>query len=332
MAKATKLPSGNWRCLAYIDGKRKSFTAPTRKEAEFLAAEYVTHTHETKEKSGLTVGEAINRYIQARENVLSPATVRSYYSIARNRLKGIRDIDIEDVTAEQIQQAINEEAKKLAPKTVRNVNGLLSATLREYSPTSSFNVALPKKKKTEMYIPTKEEIETLLLATESDNALYIAILLASNLGLRRGEICALEWEDVKDGYVSVTKNIVRNKNYKWEIKQPKSYSGYRKVPIPKTTLEAINSRRTDENKVVNINPSALTKRFELLIKRTKLPHFTLHSLRHYYASTMLALGIPDKYAMQIMGHATNNMLKNVYQHTKEKEANEFQKKLMDYLG
>ena len=43
MASAKKLKSGNWRCLAYIgkdkEGKRlyKSFTAPTKKEAELLA-------------------------------------------------------------------------------------------------------------------------------------------------------------------------------------------------------------------------------------------------------------------------------------------------------
>ena len=36
---------------------------------------------------------------------------------------------------------------------------------------------------------------------------------------------------------------------------------------------------------------------------------------------MLATGLPDKYAMKRMGHATNNMLKTVYQHTiKEREA------------
>lgn len=39
-----------------------------------------------------------------------------------------------------------------------------------------------------------------------------------------------------------------------------------------------------------------------------------HDLRHYYASLMLSLGVPDKYAMARMGHATPNMLKNVYQH------------------
>ena len=46
MATAKKLPSGSWRILVYShtdqDGKRryKSFTAPTKKEAEFLAADY----------------------------------------------------------------------------------------------------------------------------------------------------------------------------------------------------------------------------------------------------------------------------------------------------
>lgn len=37
---------------------------------------------------------------------------------------------------------------------------------------------------------------------------------------------------------------------------------------------------------------------------------------------MLALNVPDKYAMQLMGHATNSTLKYIYQHTmrdKEKE-------------
>ena len=39
---------------------------------------------------------------------------------------------------------------------------------------------------------------------------------------------------------------------------------------------------------------------------------------------MPALNVPDEYAMRRMGHATNNMLKTVYQHTmseKEQEVN-----------
>lgn len=45
-------------------------------------------------------------------------------------------------------------------------------------------------------------------------------------------------------------------------------------------------------------------------------------MRHANASIMLALGVPDKYAMERMGHATNNMLKTVYQHTMKSKQDE----------
>ena len=42
---------------------------------------------------------------------------------------------------------------------------------------------------------------------------------------------------------------------------------------------------------------------------------TFHDLRHLNASVMLALGVPDKYAMERGGWSTNSTLKAVYQHT-----------------
>ena len=60
--------------------------------------------------------------------------------------------------------------------------------------------------------------------------------------------------------------------------------------------------------------------------------FRFHDLRHYNASVMLALGVPDKYAMQRMGHSTPNMLKTVYQHIMEKAQNEQDKKVNDYMS
>ena len=47
---------------------------------------------------------------------------------------------------------------------------------------------------------------------------------------------------------------------------------------------------------------------------------------------MLALGIPDKYAMQRIGHASNTILKNVYQHTMEQKQNEFSITLDEYFS
>ena len=55
MAKAKKLKSGNWRCLVYDytdeNGKRhyESFTAETKKEAEYLAAEFALNKKRKRE-------------------------------------------------------------------------------------------------------------------------------------------------------------------------------------------------------------------------------------------------------------------------------------------
>ena len=46
---------------------------------------------------------------------------------------------------------------------------------------------------------------------------------------------------------------------------------------------------------------------------------------------MLQLGIPDKYAMERMGHSTNSMLKRVYQHTFESEHASINEKLQKYF-
>lgn len=46
---------------------------------------------------------------------------------------------------------------------------------------------------------------------------------------------------------------------------------------------------------------------------------------------MLALNVPDKYAMERMGHRTNHMLKNVYQHTINEKQKEIGDKINEYM-
>ena len=65
------------------------------------------------------------------------------------------------------------------------------------------------------------------------------------------------------------------------------------------------------------------KKFKkILIENNIKPEIRFHDLRHFNASIMLQLNIPDKYAMERGGWSTNNTMKNVYQHTfnKEREA------------
>ena len=165
MAKAKKLPSGNWRVRAYIgtdaSGKKlyKSFTAETKKEAEYMATEYMMHQN-IKNNTGLnmTVGDAIEKYIDIKSNILSPSTVRSHRGILKNHLHGIRYVKLCDLTRDIIQKEINIESAKHSPKTVKNVHGLLSAALKMYYPEFVLNTDLPQKEKTEIYIPSKKDV------------------------------------------------------------------------------------------------------------------------------------------------------------------------------
>ena len=58
---------------------------------------------------------------------------------------------------------------------------------------------------------------------------------------------------------------------------------------------------------------------------------TVHDLRHYYASVLLALNIPNKYAQRRMGHATDGMLKKVYQHLMDEKITETDEKIDEYF-
>lgn len=97
--KSKKITLRNWRVLLYIgkdeNGKRlyKSFTAPTKKEAEAQSALYSIQQKGNK-KQKMTVGQAIDKYIQSKENVLSPSTIDSYKRVRNNCLKAVMEIEI----------------------------------------------------------------------------------------------------------------------------------------------------------------------------------------------------------------------------------------------
>lgn len=328
MAKAKKLPSGNWRVLVfYMDGgvrKRKSITAPTKKEAEYQASEFLMHvTNPARTTERLTVGEAIDRYIASKSAVLSPSTIRGYKMIQKAHLKNIKDMLVGEITQEDVQIAINEEAKKCAPKTVKNIHGLLSAAVAVYRSDLLLRTRLPQKAAKDIYVPSMEQIGN-LINTAKGTDMELPILLASMMGLRRSEICGLQWGDVDlvSGRLYVQHAAVRNESNTLVVKGTKTTAGTRVLNIPEQVRVYLQGCNKTDGSIVKMKPDEITNRFERLRVHAGLPDLRFHDLRHYYASVMLALGIPDKYAMERMGHATNTMLKAVYQHTlqeKEKE-------------
>lgn len=333
MAKAKKLPSGNWRVLVYAGKengkpKYKSLTAPTRREAEAKAATY-TLDRKDRENGKMTVREAIDRYIQSKEAVLSPSTVRGYRIIYRNNLQFIMDLKLESLTQEKIQKAISEEAKTHKPKTIRNIHGLLSSALTMFAPDIRLNTTMPQKKRPDYYTPTDADVKALLSAVEGTE-LEIPILLASTGSLRRSEICALTKSDVTDFGVSVTKAMVRGTNETWHIKVPKTEAGNRFIPLPPQVIAKLKAVEGDQ--ICTLTPELLSKHFRLALEKAGLPHFRLHDLRHYFASTLHAIGVPDKYIMLYGGWESESTLHGVYQHTLKNKLADTDQQVINYFS
>lgn len=321
MASARKLPSGNYRVNLFIgmeNGKRKykSFTAPTKKQAELLAAQYNIDRKE-KPKCEMTVLEAAERFISDHSNVLAPSTLRGYQNIKKNNMAKISQTKLCNLTQEQVQAWVNSLSKDHSPKTVDNIYAFLSSIMSEFMEDTKFNITLPRKQKTMLSVPEDAEVESLITYFEKEPYVQAAMMLAAVVGMRRGEICALEWGDIQDSKIFVTKALSMNADKKFVVKTPKTFDGMRVMIIPESLEKRLLSLKKPDRKderIFHFTPNALTDRF---VKARKKLGFSwrFHDLRHYNASVMLSIGVPDKYAMKRMGHATTNMLKTVYQHT-----------------
>lgn len=331
MAKAKKLPSGSWRIQVSktVDGRliRKSFTSADKRKAELAAAEWVANQEETAHTENITLYQAYERYIAAKENVLSPSTIRNYKKMHKNNLQDIMQIKIDKLTSEQIQRSINLYAADHSPKSVRNCHGLLSAVLGMFRPSMTLRTSLPQKEKKQMYIPTDDDIQKLFKAAKNTNY-YIPILLAAFGGMREGEICALTSDDIHGNYVTVNKSMVCDSNGKWLIKPPKTYSSNREIELPNFVINSIEGK---SGKIVIYNPHSLSIGFNKLLKKNNIPHFRFHDLRHYYVSSLHALNVPDKYIMEQGGWATNYTMQNVYNHTLKNKSSEFSKKISSHF-
>ena len=321
MAKAKKLPSGSWRVQVYdytdAQGKRhyKSFTvddpsAAGRREAERLAATWAVQKKMESNPSTMTLKAAFSSYIESREAILSPATIREYKRSAKTDLQELMPIKICDLTQETIQQAINHEALTHSPKSVRNMHGLLSAVLQAYRPAFALRTSLPQKERPALYIPSDDEVRRIIDCT-SGTVMELPILLAAFGPMRRGEICALDSRDISGNIVHVCRNMVRDSSGKWVIKKPKSYAGDRYIDFPDFVAKKWNGIT---GKIVPLNPANISDRFSVILKHAGVPHFRFHDLRHYSASIQHALGIPDAYIMQRGGWGSDPILKAVYRH------------------
>ena len=111
-----KTPSGKWRVRVFLgkrDGKPVygSVTADTKRACMDRAALLRAGGLPEAPKKKATLGELIDRYIESSET-LSPTTLAGYRKIRRTMFQELMDLDVEDLTDERLQRAINAEMRR----------------------------------------------------------------------------------------------------------------------------------------------------------------------------------------------------------------------------
>lgn len=314
------------------DGKKKkkykTISAKTKDEAEYQATLYKQHRKRDFETSDYTVDEAIKNYIKAKELSLSPSTISSYWGIYHSSFKDIADIPLSKLTNRQLQASI--DSLKNNPKTVHNKYDLFKTAAAYYS-DYRWKVTLPMVKKANLTLPTNDNIDKMLSVCKN-HRMIIAIYLGAFAPMRRAEVSALTFNDIDGLNVSINKSLVK-KNGQWIVKTPKTKAGYRVVEMPEFVINEIKKEYTgnDTDRIIKMSPDRITRNWYDLRKKSNLTDIRFHDLRHYGASILHALGIPDEYIIKRGGWSTDSVMKNIYRDALDDVTVKMNKKANNYF-
>lgn len=340
------LPTGRVRySVVFTDpqGRRREKTAgSTRKSAELLRSrlekELASGEWGKEKREDPTLSQFYERWITSKEKSLKPSTLVSYKVAFRNHiLPRLGKKRLSDIRPLDIQAFVDDlSSNGFSPATVGRLYRYLRACMRqavawEVIGESPFKgILLPRIPKDELVFLDDKEISRLLEeAREPEKALFAVLALA---GLRLGEALALQWKDIDFDMRAIY--VTKSFSYWGGIQEPKTEASRRAVPLLPTLAEILLDHKDfmgdpepdaflfQTRGLRPLDPANARKRFEETLKRAGLKRVTLHSLRHSYASIMLASGASIKALQHALGHSQVTMTLGTYGHLIEERMDE----------
>lgn len=324
-----KLPSGTYFNQFMVKGERISISAPSEAEYYTKARAAKLGLIEIKKAAPkMTLGAAIDSYIESNSKTLSPSTIKAYKSYRDNRFQAVIEKDVYSI--QNWQKVLNDEFEGISAKTLANAWRLITASLKAQNiPVPE--VTLPKSAKANRPWLDFEQINTFLKAVEGTDC-ELAALLALH-GLRRSEILALTSDKInlKKGIIEVNGAMVYDDNGKLiEKATNKNKSSQRIVHIVIPRLETLLQNKT--GRLVTACPATLWKQINAVCEKAELPLVGVHGLRHSFASLAYHLGWSEMTVMQEGGWANTQTVHNVYTHLAALDKNDDIDRMKAFYG
>lgn len=326
----TRRKDGLYQEAITINGKRKYFYGKTKTEVLHKIREY-----KECDKIGKTFEEVADEWWAIHESTLGPITAKGYVP-AINRAKNTFRCPVCDIYPTDINRYILSLANlQYARKTVSNhlmvVNQIMKFAVQNgYIQTNpAREIEIPKwLTKTQRRMPSSEEIQIVKQTTAEPMGLFAYWIMYT--GCRRSELLALTWDDVDLNNRTITINKSRYQlNNKVYVKEPKTESGNRVLPILDKLLEVIPDKRI--GLVFPYNGEMWTeRRFELEWNKYRKKYgikCTPHAFRHCYATMLFEANINVKDAQELLGHAQASTTQDIYTHIRETQKSKVRESL-----
>lgn len=326
-----------------ISGKTQKEVAKKLKEAT-AAIDADTYTAPSK----MTIGEWLDIWTAEYLGGVKPRTVDLYKGVVKSRLKpGIGALRLEVLTPHAVQSYYNGLSKEgLAPKTVKNIHGILHKALQQAVSNSYIRTnpadscILPRAVRKELK-PMDEDMITAFLKIVKGHQYEELFKVTLFTGMREGEVLGLMWDcvDLTKGTVTIDKQLqmIRGSKGQYQIVPTKNSKG-RTISIAPFVVDTL--RRVKHQQLENrlrygeswedsgfvftnelgyhLSASTVYKSFKKVMQDIGSPETRFHDLRHSYAVASIRSGDDIKTVQENLGHATAAFTLDVYGHVTEK--------------
>lgn len=323
-------------------------------EAKLMEMELQHKVEEKDLSSNITVEQLYEEYSAAVAHELRASTLRKKDATFNNHiLPTLKAYRLTKLTVSVLQSWKNEISEKdLSLQMKQNIYKELRAMLNfavrtdrlKANPLTKlgnfkdpYNFDKPDEK---MRYYTAEQFKKFIAAAGNhmkslnDHGYYTFFMIAFYTGMRKGEINALRWCDIKDNVIHITRSVNQKiKGKEYEFTPPKNVSSVRKLQIPASLMTVLKEQKKVQQKNCDrwtedflvcggincLSDTAISNKNIQYAKEAGLEPIRIHDFRHTHATLLINEGISIQEIARRLGHADVTITWKVYAHLYPRE-------------